>query len=53
MIFSSILNENAELMTAGPTARMTETIVCATPFVAPIDALFGAAALMYMNVTAD
>jgi len=34
--------ENNELAAAGPTARMTETIICARPFVEPREALFGA-----------
>ena len=34
--------ENNELAAAGPTARMTETIICARPFVEPKEALFGA-----------
>jgi hypothetical protein len=45
----STLIENAELAAAGPTARITETIICARPFVAPTDALLGDDALIYIN----
>jgi hypothetical protein len=44
-----MLIENAELAAAGPTARMTETMTCANPFVAPMDAGLGEAAAIYIN----
>ena len=37
--------ENMDVANAGPMARVIEARVCERPFVAPSDALFGAAAV--------
>jgi hypothetical protein len=42
-------NANREAAAAGATMRCTATTVCASPFVAPSERLFGAAAAMNMN----
>ena len=42
-------NANREAAAAGATMRCTATTVCASPFVAPRERLFGAAAAMNMN----
>jgi len=42
--------ENKEFATAGPNVRMIEAIICPRPFVAPKEALFGAAPAMKMKM---
>lgn len=47
-MFLSNENANNDAAAAGPTVRCIATIVCATPFVAPSERLFGAAENMYI-----